>query len=270
MKFVSFGAGKMGTALVQGIESELKKLHHLELLIYSKTGESAKNLANKISYARAVSDLSLLKDPDVLLLAVKPQQLAVVAPEIKKLLKPKTVVISILAAIPLNLQQDILGTKNIIRLMPNMPIALKKGVSLIWHDADFSSADLEIILKLFANCSLNYKTKSEKEFEELTLLSGSGPGYIYEFLNSINSFYEAKTKGSLELLVATVEGALANIRANPEKSLAQLASEVTSKNGVTIEVIETMKKNSFEKIMHTGLQKGIDRGEVIKSEIINH
>lgn len=257
MRVLILGAGKMVDAILTG----LKKTEDLsEWMIYSPTGVSARNLAGKVG-ARPVTDLSLVKSPDWVLVGCKPQQLK----ELKQLIKDQfseSLFVSILAALPENDQRETLGAKELIRVMPNLPVAYNEGVTLL--SSESAHGRLKSFEKLFEKLGTSMIV-SEKELEELTLLTGSGPAFFYEFAHKLAESFSSLDSGLREKLVRQVLIGSAKAVNNQKETLNDMTNAVTSKGGVTIAVLESWRKQKMEDFIKEGISKGQARSEELKT-----
>jgi len=188
---------------------------------------------------------------ETLLFAVKPQSAAEIFSEIKDTITAQTV-ISIMAGVKLSSISKVLGQRNYVRVMPNTPALIGKGVSAVAAP----SGDYGIAKRLFS--ALGEVVEIDEEyFDAVTSVSGSGPAYVYLFLKAM---IDGGVEGGLpyevsqKLTVCTAIGA-AHMLALSDKPLDALIDAVCSKGGTTIEAIESFKKDGLEKIVKTGIAK---------------
>ena len=252
MKVLVVGAGKMVGAILAGLPSEVIS----DWGILSKTGASAKAMAAKygLQFVQQASDYS---NPDWVLLGCKPQQLK----EIKIHDLP---VMSLLAAIPEKTQKDILGVSHLVRVMPNLPVSHRKGVILL---SSSSKQHLKMPEELFSRLGLT-KTMAEKELEELTLLTGSGPALFFEFAKNLAASFQSLSETEREVMVkAVLQGSAASLN---ETSLQAMIDAVTSKGGVTIAVLEEWRKNNLGAVLKSGISAGEKRTEELKAHLLQN
>lgn len=256
MKVLVLGAGKMVEAILTG----LKKTDNLsEWMIYSPSGTSAGKLAGKVG-ARSVQDLSQVKNPDWILIGCKPQQL----PELKETLAGRfkeSLFVSILAAVSEEDQLRILEVKDLIRVMPNLPVEFNEGISLL--SSNSAKGRLSSFQTLFAKLGVAHAV-SETELEELTLLTGSGPAFIYEFAHHLASSFESLDAAAREKLVKQVLKGSATSAFTSKNSLIESVDAVTSKAGVTIAVLTEWRKAGFGDFIKRGIAAGKKRSAEIR------
>jgi pyrroline-5-carboxylate reductase len=259
MKVLVLGAGKMVEAILTG----LKKTENLsEWMIYSPSGISAQKLAGKVG-ARQVADLAQVKNPDWVLVGCKPQQLS----ELKETLAGRfkeSLYVSILAAISEEDQMRILEIKDLIRVMPNLPVEFNEGISLL--SSSSSKGRLSSFQTLFSRLGVAHVV-TETELEELTLLTGSGPAFFYEFAqNFAESFVSLDTEAREKLVKQVLKGSALTVNTG-KKSLSESVDAVTSKAGVTIAVLTFWRNNNFSDLVKKGILAGKARSEEIKKSI---
>lgn len=251
MKVLVVGAGKMVESILAGLPAKDVSSWG----IVSKSGVSAKNLATKfrMQFVEKVEDFQA----DWILLGCKPQQL-------KEIKIPNVPVMSLLAAIPEKTQKEILGVGHLIRVMPNLPVKHRSGVILL---SSSSKQLLKMPEELFSKLGLT-KIMDEKELEELTLLSGSGPALFYEFAKTLAGSFSSLSENEREVMVkAVLQGSAASL---DETSLQTMIDAVTSKGGVTIAVLEEWRKSGLGEVLKSGVDAGIKRTEDLKAHLLQN
>lgn len=168
-------------------------------------------------------------------LGVKPQMLDEVAPDLAPLVGPATALVSILAGVETaSLRRRFPDAATVVRAMPNMPVALRKGaVGLTGEDAGHPLA--KEMLRLAAELGTAEWIADEALFDVVTALSGSGPAFLYRFVDALargGAALGLDRDQALRLAIATVEGAAAQAAAADEDPRA-LADRVASPGGST-------------------------------------
>lgn len=251
MKVLVLGAGKMIEAILVGLASS----EDLSLwTIFSPSGKSAMELAQKVG-AKSTTNLDSIQAPDVVIIGCKPQQLKELKITLNGRFKSATYV-SILAAILEKDQREILGVSKLIRVMPNLPVRYQKGVSLI--SSQSAQLELRIFQMLFHKLGMSIIVE-EKELEELTLLTGSGPAFFYEFTQNLAQSFESLSLEERENLASLVLLGAATQISQQSESLKAMTAAVTSKGGVTIAVLEKWRELKLGSLLAQGLMAGKDR-----------
>jgi pyrroline-5-carboxylate reductase len=226
------GAGKMGLALAQGwLRAGLAGADLV--MIEPQPGEAA------IAFA-AESGARLLPAPlhevaRVVVLAVKPQVIGAVLPTLRPLIGPHTLVISIAAGIAIKTVAGGLGTRRVIRTMPNTPAQIGQGIAGAVAAADTDAADRRIADALLGAVGEVVWVEDERAIDGITAISGSGPAYLFNFVEAlaaaaVEQGFAADT--AMQLARQTVIGAAALMAADPTP-VATLRQNVTSPKGTT-------------------------------------
>lgn len=173
--------------------------------------------------------------PALALLAVKPQSLKDVAAVIAPVLGGNTLLISILAGVEIaTLRKHLPILQSVIRVMPNMPAAIGKGITILYADA-VSPADAAHAATLMAPLGGVEWITDERLFDAVTALSGSGPAFVFRFIEALAQAGAAlglPEDQALRLALATVEGSAA-LAGQSSETPSQLAERVASPNGTT-------------------------------------
>lgn len=261
MKVLVLGAGKMVEAILLGLKEEVSLK---DWSIYSPSGASAKELASKVGAAHAQKLEGI--DPDWILIGCKPQQLV----SLKSTLNgkyPNALYLSLLAAVDERKQREILGVERLIRAMPNLNVKFHEGITLI--STSSAQNDLPLVQKLFSSLG-EALVLEEKELEELTLLTGSGPALFYEFTKNLSDSFSSLDASMREKLARQLLQGVAESVKNEEKSLQSMIDAVTSKAGVTIAVLEKWREKNLRGVIKTGVERGLERTQEIKTTILQN
>jgi pyrroline-5-carboxylate reductase len=229
---VLVGAGKMGLALAQGwLRAGLAGADLV--MIEPQPGEAATALA-------AESGARLLPAPcnevaRAVVLAVKPQVMGAVLPTLGPLVGPHTLVISIAAGIAIRTIAGGLGTRRVVRTMPNTPAQIGQGISGAVAAAAADAADRRIADALLGAVGEVVWVDDERAIDGITAVSGSGPAYVFNLVEAlaaaaVEQGFAADT--AMQLARQTVIGAAALMAADPTP-VGTLRRNVTSPRGTT-------------------------------------
>ena len=172
--------------------------------------------------------------PDVVVLAVKPQVAAAALSGVARLLAPTTIVVSIMAGLQTADVAAMAGNGIVVRAMPNTPAAVGKGVTALFSPGA-DDAGRATITALFAATGKAIWLESEAQFDAVTAVSGSGPAYVFRFIEALSAAGEAAglpSELASELARATVIGAAA-LADNDPRPAQELRQAVTSPGGTT-------------------------------------
>ena len=222
--------------------------------------------------AEGVSLLSalppVLPSGAVIVLGVKPQSLPDLAPVLAPLLGKEHILISMLAGVTLAGLRAALGASaDLVRIMPNTPVALGKGVCALYADAHTDAGLVDEAQRLLAPLGLVERIADEAQFNLITALTGCGPAFVFRFIDALAK--AAETLGldadqAARLAMATVEGASA-LAAQADEPPAILADKVASKGGMTREGLDVMDEGGrLIALLSETLRAACDRGEALE------
>lgn len=261
------GCGNMASAIVMGIHSGYQSL---KFLTYNPTKSKAIDLAAKVK-GEVVSSLDELDNVEYLLIGVKPQKFDELAAQLlaSNIDLSKKHIISMMASISIEAIKKKLNVSNITRIMPNTPIFYGKGVSLIMHSDEISSHKKEELNKYFKACSDVYEMQTEKIFDEVTTVTGSGPAYVYlfaqTFVEKLKSF-GIDEKLSQQMVTGLFEGSATLMKENVDESLQKMIDQVTSKGGVTIEAVKNYRENNINGLTSNAIDQAIIRSNELTAD----
>tara|TARA_R110000782_G_scaffold78276_5_gene155196 strand:- start:82332 stop:83147 length:816 start_codon:yes stop_codon:yes gene_type:complete len=179
----------------------------------------------------------------ILLLGVKPQSLPDVAPVLAPLLDDGKTIISMLAGVSIETLRAALGEgAELVRIMPNMPVSLGKGVCALYADPTTTNSARGAAEQLLAPLGLVEWIADEGDFNLVTAVTGCGPAFVFRFIDALAQ--AARTLGMEEgqarrFAMATVQGA-ASLAAQADEPPATLADRVASKGGMTREGLDVL------------------------------
>ncbi len=223
------------------------------------------NAAGDFSFSR-LDDLAGDIKPDVILFAVKPQNLSEVLPEYKKRFGAKPLYISIAAGKNIGFFEDYLGgDAAIIRAMPNTPAFVGKAMTALCANNNVKEAQKNLAAALFTSFG-KVVWVAENDMDAVTAVSGSGPAYLFLFLEAftkaaINSGLNEETA---KILVSeTVHGAV-HLAEKSGKPLPELRANVTSKGGTTEAALSIlMENNSLEELLDKAVKAAVNRSKTL-------
>ncbi|MFA5008860.1 MAG: pyrroline-5-carboxylate reductase [Candidatus Omnitrophota bacterium] len=245
------GCGNMGSAIAKGISSKY------QVFVFDKDTGKTKNIA-KVKVAKSISDL--INAVGVVILAVKPQDFDSVLNKIRDYVNKK-LVISIAAGISTKYIEKVLGRARVIRVMPNLPAKIGKGMSCLSKGKFASKTDLNFAEKIFGFIG-NTLVLKESMMNAATADSGSGPGFLFSLISG-KSLKEArefartdfiprllnagvdvgfKPQEAQLLATATTAGSLV-LLGKSNLSAEDLVKRVASKGGTTEAGLKELKGN---------------------------
>ncbi|HHP50755.1 MAG TPA: pyrroline-5-carboxylate reductase [Moorella mulderi] len=257
------GAGTMAEALIRGL---LHKgvLSPEDIAIYDVRLTRMEELERKYSIL-AVKDKKALEGKDTVVLAVKP-------PDWREALegfhlKEKGLLISLVAGLPLKRLSGQLGEKAIIRAMPNTPVLVGEGMTVLSPNPWVTEEQLQRALQLFQSVG-RALVLPENVMNGVTALSGSGPAYIYLVIEALADGGVRQglpREAALELAVQTVLGAARMVRDTGEHP-AVLKDRVASPGGTTIEALALLEEKGVRGAFIRAVEAAAHRAEKLGEE----
>jgi pyrroline-5-carboxylate reductase len=259
MKITFIGGGNMASALIGGM---LKKGWAADALRIVDVDAAARERAARIFRLEAFADPALgAKGADCVLLAVKPQQMREVARGLAPHLNG-ALVITIAAGIRVtDLKRWLGGHDRIVRAMPNTPALVLAGVTGLYADKAVNDADRASAEQILAVAGTTLWVDSEAKLDAITAVSGSGPAYVFYFIEALQAgardlgFEEAE---ACRLALETFAGAV-KLAVESDDSVATLRQRVTSKGGTTERALQTMEQEHVRETIVRAVRAAADR-----------
>ena len=232
-RLVLVGAGKMGGAMAQGWLAAGFPASSLTILEPNPSPEIA-----SLAASRGIAlNPHVTAPPEMLALAVKPQSLDQVAPEIVPLVGERTLLLSILAGKTIaNLMARLPEARAVVRAMPNLPASIGRGVTSAFANSEVSAEQRRWTESLLGAVGAFFWLQEEGAIDAVTAISGSGPAYVFAFTEALAAAAERlglPAELSMSLARGTVEGAADLMRRESATSPATLRRNVTSPGGTT-------------------------------------
>lgn len=233
------------------------------------TQEMAEAASQKLGIKTSTSNTEVIRDADVVVLAVKPQVLESVCSEIRESLSASTLIISIAAGIDCHALETWLGDHAIVRCMPNTPAAIGQGASGIFCNAQVNNTQAQLAEHILAAIGLVLRVKEEQQIDAVTAVSGSGPAYFFLFIEAMAD--AGKQLGldydtALQLAKQTAVGA-ASLANSSELDIATLRKNVTSPKGTTEQAILSFEANKLRDIVLDAMQACANRAKTLSEEL---
>ena len=241
------GAGKIGSAIVRGVIRA--GLVAKDQVMASDVSDALRQAISNELGIQVTSDNGAVCDfADIVILAVKPQILDGVVKEMARKLGKTKLVVSVAAGVPLSrIESNLAQGARVVRVMPNIPCVVGAGASCYAGGAHATAKDLENVALVLNSFGIALPVE-EKYLDAVTGLSGSGPAYVFLFI-------EAMADGgvqvglsrdvALKLALQTVYGS-ARMALESAKHLGELKDEVTSPGGTTIAGLYALEQKGFK------------------------
>jgi pyrroline-5-carboxylate reductase len=237
------GCGNMGYAMLSGwLKSE--KLVAGESFVVEPNPE-LRERASKLGARTAADPADIPPDisPELVIFAVKPQVMRDVVPDYRRFNKSGTTFLSIAAGTGIAVFEELLGSSAaVMRCMPNTPAAIGKGMMVVVSNGNVKRQAKEFVAELLATCGEVATVDDEKLMDAVTAVSGSGPAYVFHFIEALTAAAETAglpTETAKLLAMQTVYGA-ASLAAESREDPAVLRQQVTSPKGTTAAALDVL------------------------------
>ena len=255
------GAGKMVSAIVTSlIRSGSFQANEITCCSANDGTSNALSLETGIHRCKDVAEL-IGKNPNLLVLGCKPQQLAELPPEIAKSTEGM-IILSIMAGITLTrLKSAFPLSRNIVRSMPNTPGQIGAGITGFLFDSNPKEVDRTTIQNVLSSLGQVREVTNEIDIDRITAISGSGPAYLFEFacaLEQAGKEIGLETELAKDLALHTIVGA-AKLMEQSNNHPEELRNQVTSPNGTTQAALESFAEDQLREIVQRAAQAARDR-----------
>ncbi len=268
LRIAFIGTGSMGSAVLDGL---LAAGHPKELIsATTRTEAKAKALRDRGISALAGetspdANALMAGDADLIVLGVKPYQIADVLGELKGEIGSHAVVISMAAGIQLKTMAAILeGNPNLIRTMPNTPALVGRGVTGLAAATTASKDAVAAAKELFEAVGVVVEVAEEK-INALSAISGSGPAWVYYIIEQWEqvALEQGFSQEDAKALVRqTLAGSVKLLETSDEEP-QELRRKVTSPGGTTERIIATLGERQLKTIFEDSLKAAVARAEEI-------
>lgn len=260
MRVLVIGAGNMGLTYSEGMaKSSLLSRH--KLMIFDKSPDLIVSLSQIDHFDVYDSIEECLPKADVVFLAVKPYHCDELFEEIKPLVNPSQIFVSIMAGVTIKKIQDGLGLSKVVRAMPNLPAQVGKGVTSYTAVPEVSRVELIMVRTLLDTTGESIKVINENFIDASTGISGSGPAYVFYFMQSMleAALKMGFSKNDSKVLVSqTFEGAV-ELFNQSDLSPETWMERVASKGGTTRAALDSMEDNNVKELIKDAAYAAFDR-----------
>lgn len=262
MRVFFLGGGNMATAIVAG----MSQAGGYDIEVIDRNQNKRQYLINTYQ-VRANEALPELNADDVLVLAVKPQDMQVATTNIRI---NGALVLSLAAGLTTSILSKFLhGHQRIIRIMPNTPCQIGLGISGLFAPATVDGKDKAIAEKIMLTSGSVIWLDEESGINRIAGISGSGPAYVFYFLNAlqqaaIQQGFSAQEAHQLSL--GTFKGAVA-LAEKSGLEFNQLQKNVTSKGGTTFAATSVFDQHKLTDVVMDGVQASIVRAEEMQQQL---
>ncbi|KTD23736.1 pyrroline-5-carboxylate reductase [Legionella lansingensis] len=257
MKISFIGFGNMAQAIARSL------IHKKEYQLFAASPSLSKGI-NAEGIVTDSDNFKIIEGADVIILAVKPSKINDALSQIARAIPPQCLLISVAAGVSLaSLEKYCRKDQAIIRSMPNTPIAVGKGATPLIANSKVTQAQRQLAESLFQNAGIVCWANVEAEIDAFTALSGSGPAYVFLFMEAM---IEGAEKLGLSQEIAkkfslqTIAGAL-SLALSSHLDISELRAKVTSPSGTTAAALTTLEEKGFRQAVIAAMKAAYERAK---------
>ena len=258
MKLLVIGGGNMGHTYALSIQAAMSEMKISILEAYPPRVEE---LQKEALFDIYTTTEEALRDVDIIMLAVKPQHSDSLFENMRPHMQSETLVISIMAGVKIKTISEALSTSKVARAMPNLPAQVGKGMTAYCTSQSISTQENEMIKNILGSTGAAIAVDTENDIDASTGISGSGPAYVFYFMQAMMQAAEQLgfTAEEAKLLVTqTFDGAVTLFKKN-DLSTMEWMNRVASKGGTTRAALDSFESNGVDDKIIEGAKAAYDR-----------
>lgn len=259
-KIAIIGYGVMGKAIVSSLLGHGKvKLENL--IVVEPTPDRLELLQQEFGITGYAECAEVIGQANIVILAVKPQGLNQLSKSIKGKVNPEALVISIMAGVSLATLNEKLGVNQVVRAMPNTPAQVGMGITVWVKTPEVNEEKKEMASEIIQTLGDEVFVEDESYLDMATALSGSGPAYVFLFMESMidaGVHMGFPRRIAEKLVTQTVRGSAEFFKQNHEHP-ARLRNDVTSPGGTSAEALYYLEKAGFRTAISRAIWAAYER-----------
>lgn len=256
------GCGNMAQAVIKGLVDN-KVIPPNK--IFASNRSPGKLLKLKESYQIQVCNTNeeLVEKAEIVVLAMKPQDLLAAVEPVASIFNERQIVISLAAGITMSTLKKHLHQCRLLRLMPNTPTLIGRGIVGYLKDGHEDYLDT-LVEDLFSSLGKVISLKDESQLESFMVACSSGTGFVFEFMMYWKDWlqeHDFDEDIATSLTIETFLGASMLAEKNLNISIEELQNRVTSKKGVTFAGLESIREQEIERSLRVAFEKSALRNQ---------
>lgn len=264
MAIVFLGGGNMAAAIISGLR---QRAYETNMVVSERNPERCAFLRRQYEVETPLH-LPVLRADDVLILAVKPQDMQEACRDIEL---NGALVLSIAAGLNVEtLSRYLGGSRRIVRVMPNTPAQIGLGVSGLFAAEGVSDDDRVRAQDIMQAAGMTVWLDNEAQMDAVTAVSGSGPAYVFYLMNALQQAAIAQgfdEQTAYRLSLATFKGAVL-LAEHSAASFEVLQQQVTSKGGTTFAALEVFRQHQLAEKLGEGVQAACKRSQELSQTLV--
>jgi len=260
MKILIVGGGSMGMTYAKSFLSS-HIVNPEGMMILEKSEEKSKELSKQNIGVVYSKPGEFIKNADLIILAVKPQDIQALFETLKEYLDTQQVLLSIMAGIKMQTICDSLGVTKVIRAMPNLATQIGKSMTVFSSTNDVTRIELVMVQNLINTTGKSIYTNDESMIDAATAISGSGPAYVLYFMDSLikTAVEMGFSPSEAELLVVQTFRGTTDLFRQSNLSAQDWIKKVASRGGTTEAAIKSFDNNNLKAIIYKGAKSALNR-----------
>lgn len=261
MKIFLIGFGHMGQAIAQSLRASKSGY---DISASSKDVGSFEKTTSNLS-VKPDNEYSGLKGADIVILAVKPQDLTGVAKETKTNISENALLVSVAAGVTIAKIKEMFGRDKIVRVMPNIGLSVGQGISA-WKSSGLSTEEAVKAREFLNDLSENFEVDEEGLIDAVTAISGSGPAYFFTFAAALEKSATALglSASQARALVEKTFAAAASLQKGT--GYGELVKKVASKGGTTEAALRVFEKNNLAHTVEEAARAAYTRAQELNEK----
>lgn len=236
----------MGSALLRRIvKNDIN--HEFDLSAFDTNTSLLNTITNELNIKEEINSKNLVKNCDIIFLAIKPQYCEAVLKNIRSELTPDKILVSIVVGLSTYYMKSILGNKaRIVRTMPNTPALVGEGMTLVSWDESIDNVEKNAIIQILS-WSGKVEAMDESLMSEVTALTGSSPAYVFMLIEAMADGavkWGINRNQAYRLAAQTVLGS-AKMVLETGQHPGELKDMVCSPGGTTIEAVAALEREGL-------------------------
>ncbi len=261
-KFAIIGAGSMGEAILSGlIRQKLANPH--QITASEPREERALELNEKYGIHTTQNNLNAVDHADIVVLAVKPQQLDKVMASLSGKIPEKAVVVSIVAGATIETIAGGLNHKAVVRTMPNTPGQIGEGITVWYASSTVDETQLQSAKLMLQALGKDVRVDEEYYLDMATAVSGTGPMYVFLFMEAMMDaavHLGFSRHVAEQLVIQTIRGSVDYYDGQP-RHVADLRNKVTSPGGTSASALYYLEKAGFRTAISRAIWAAYERSQ---------
>lgn len=254
------GAGNMGATYAEGM-AKSKLLNNHKLQIYDKSTVKLEEVRAKGIFDVYADLKECLPKADIVFIAVKPYHKEELFEEMQSMLNDNQMFVSLMAGVTVQTLIEGLDKKKVVRAMPNLPAQIGLGMTSYTASKEVTRLELLVVRNLLDMTGESIHVESDKWIDASTGISGSGPAYVFYFMNAM--LEAAKRMGfsnydSRVLVTHTFQGAV-QLFNESDITPKTWMDRVASKGGTTQAALDSMEENNVKELIEEAAYAAFDR-----------